>query len=700
MVTLGSENRGAFRPLTAKRTKSHARYNISKWIATIGHPPVHTPSPTHATRLLRVLTKLRLRMSRVVVSSLAKSFGADSVLHDVSFRVEADDRIGLVGPNGAGKSTLLLLMAGILEPDAGTVSIDAHTQLGYLPQDADLVPGHTLYEELLATFDHVRDWELELQELAARLSEPAVLADSAVYTAMLNRYAELQSRFEHAQGYTIEQRVSQVLDGLGFTRDQQASPTSHLSGGQRTRAALGKLLLQNADVLLLDEPTNHLDLAALEWLEEYLAAWRGAVVVVSHDRYFLDRVTSRTLEVADGRVLDYPGNYSKYATLRANRLERWAKEYEAQQEYIARTEDFIRRYKAGQRSKEARGRQTLLDRLERIDRPPVDASLNFAMGATIQSGDVVLRSEELAAGFDGGDGAELRVSMSDVEVRRGDRVGLIGPNGAGKTTLLRTIVGQLSPLTGKVSLGHNVHVGYYAQIHDNLNLSSSILDEIRRASHLSEEGARTFLGRFLFFGDDVFKAVGSLSGGERSRVALAKLTLQGANFLVLDEPTNHLDLPARQVLEQLLKAFDGTLLFVSHDRYFVDALATRVWILSNGKVTSYETNYSGYRTRLARDEMAQSRIRDTNRPGTSGGTVKPQLTAPNNSHGAHRSAEHIEVEIVSSEQRIAAMETDLADASAAANVARISELAGEYEREQKLLADLYEEWSRQIDHVS
>jgi ATP-binding cassette subfamily F protein 3 len=650
-------------------------------------------------------------MSIAVVSALAKSYGADQIFSGASFRIEQDDRIGLVGANGSGKSTLLLLLAGLLTPDAGSLTLAAGTRVGYLPQDADLTPERSLQDELLSVFADVRAWETELADLAAQMADAELLARPDSYAAVMAHYAELQARFEHAGGYTVEQRVRQVLDGLGFSREQQSAPAAHLSGGQRTRAALGKILLQEPDLLLLDEPTNHLDLDALEWLDGYLSVWPGAFVVVSHDRYFLDRVTARTVEVADRRVQEYPGNYTRYVRLRAERLDRWAKDYAAQQEYIARTEDFIRRYKAGQRSKEARGRQTLLDRMERVERPPVDAGLQFSLGATIQSGEVVLRTEALKAGYAPTDrrlpgptastgqtganmGSGLRVRLGDVEIRRGERIGLIGPNGSGKTTLLRTIVGQLSPLEGRLSLGHNVQVGYYAQTHEGLNPRATILDEVRRVSHLSEEGARTFLGRFLFSGDDVFKAVGELSGGERSRVALAKLTLQGANFLVLDEPTNHLDLPARQVLERLLAAYDGTLVFVSHDRYFVDALATRIWELAGGQITNYDGNYSAYRARLARAAAAAQRARDdrATRAGAPGARTPAAAAGGGRPPGAERTADRVEAAIVAAEQRLSDLEAALNTASGAADVARIAALADDYAAEQARLDQLYVEW--------
>jgi ATP-binding cassette subfamily F protein 3 len=631
-------------------------------------------------------------MSLVVVTDLTKSYGAELIFSGVSFRVEARDRIGLVGPNGAGKSTLLNLLAGQLHPDGGGIAFERGVTTGYLPQLADFHPSRTLFDELLAVFDRVRAWQSELDDLAARMGDPTLLADPGQYGAVLERFGDLQVRIEHAGGYTLEQRVRQVLDGLGFTREQQAAPATHLSGGQQTRAALGKLLLQEPDLLLLDEPTNHLDLAALEWLESYLTNWRGAVIVVSHDRYFLDRVTGKTIEIAHQRAEEYPGNYTRFVQLRTERLARWWKEYEAQQEYIARTEEFVRRYKAGQRSKEARGRQTLLDRMERIERPPQEQAIKFKLGADIQSGERVLATEKLVVGYEAGErSAGLRVHVEDMEVRRGERVGLIGPNGGGKTTLLRTIIGTLAPLEGRATLGHNVQVGYYAQTHEGLNPRKAVLDEIRGASHLSEEGARSYLGRFLFGGDDVFKPISALSGGERSRVALAKLTLQGANFLVLDEPTNHLDLPARQVLEEILAEYDGTMIFVSHDRYFVDALATQLWVLEDGAITAHAGNYTTYRARRQQAEFAAQAQAAREATAARSAATRERETAAGQG-GARRSVEQIEGEIAALEARIGEIERALDDASAAADVARITELAAEYEREQARLANLYTEW--------
>ncbi len=535
------------------------------------------------------------------VVQLGKSFGAERIFAGINFQIEAQDRIGLVGPNGAGKSTLLNILAGREEPDEGNISIAHHIRVGYLTQITDFHPQNTLREEMLSVFTELRRYERELGELAQEMASTTVQSNPVLHEELLKRYDTLQARYEHANGYTYENRVDQVLDGLDFTREQQAEPVMQLSGGQQTRAALGKLLLQEPDLLLLDEPTNHLDLATLEWLETYLNAWKGAMVIVAHDRYFLDKVVSRTIEMAFGHIEEYPGNYTKYLSLREERIERRLREYEAQKAHIAHTEEFIRRYKAGQRSREARGRQKLLDRMERVERPQDLPEMSFEFTPVIDSGLIVIATQKLAAGYVGGerqqDEPKVLVRITDLELLRGDRVGLIGPNGAGKTTLLRTLIGELPPLSGHVQVGNSVRIGYYSQAHTGLTMERTILDEIRQVSVLSEEGARGFLGRFLFSRDDVFKPIGALSGGERSRVALAKLTLQGSNLMILDEPTNHLDLQSRQFLEEVLSEFEGTLLFVSHDRYFIDSLATKVWAIEDGILNAYQGNYTEYRTR-------------------------------------------------------------------------------------------------------
>lgn len=626
-------------------------------------------------------------MSLIIISDVTKHFGGQTVLSGVSFRVEQGARIGLVGPNGAGKTTLLNMVAGRLVPDAGNVAIARGTSIGYLVQIPQYAPDRSVHDELMSAFDTIRDLEHTMHAIAASLADPEILAQHEVYQQLLDQYANLQEQFENANGYTVEYRVQQILNGLGFTEEQHTMPAMKLSGGQQTRVELGKLLLMEPEILLLDEPTNHLDMAAIEWLEEFLATWKGALILVSHDRYFLDRIITRTIEVDNQHIEEYPGNYTTYIQLRDERKELQGKAFDKQQESIAKTEEFIRRYKAGQRSKEARGRQKLLDRLERVERPYHAVELHFQMRISYTSGEQVLKTSKLAIGFPQNEKPLFQVP--DMIIERGSRVALIGLNGSGKTSLLRTIVGELQPLAGTTALGHNVKIGYYAQTHDFADSTRLILEEIREATPISEESARTFLGRFQFSGDDVYKPVGRLSGGERARVALARLTLQGANFLILDEPTNHLDLPARQFLEAVLDDYEGTILFISHDRYFIDALATHIWSVQDGTLSTTEGNYSIFRKKQAQlviREQAATRI--TQQRERTRTREQREITEKS----PLRTVSHVENEVTTTEQSIAELEDALTEASLAADVERITALALSYEDAQKRLAILMEEW--------
>ena len=621
----------------------------------------------------------------LTVGDLAKAYGSDIIFEGVAFQLAEKERAALVGVNGAGKSTLLRIVAGVEDPLSGTVSLATGARLTYLAQEARFTSERSVRDEARLAFAEALEAGERMREIEHRLGE----ASGDDLDALLAEYDRLQLRFEAGGGYDVEHRTDEVLLGLGFTPEQFEQPVNQLSGGQKTRVALAKALLTGPDLLLLDEPTNHLDLGMVEWLEEFLQGWSGAAVVVSHDRYFLDRVTSRTLDLSFGRLDDYPAPYARYLDLREERMGRRLQEYEEQQAYIARTEEFVRRYKAGQRSREARGRQTRLERLERIERPQEHEGLNLRVNPVLRSGREVLSISPLRAGYLGTGGAVHLVATPELLIERGDRVALVGPNGSGKSTLLRTLVGELPPLKGRVSFGTNVKPGYYAQGHERLPESGTPLSVVLDTQPMGEEAVRTYLGRFLFSDDDVFKRVGSLSGGERSRLALACLLLQQANFLILDEPTNHLDIHTREILEEMLRAFDGTVLFVSHDRFFIDRVATRVWAIRDGEIQPYLGNYTDYQRQLNKKPTP---AKPESAPVPS--LVKPATdTRRRQSEGAaQKTLTQVERDIAKLEGRLNEISDALAVASIDADVAALERLGAEYARLQEELESAYARW--------
>ncbi len=655
-------------------------------------------------------------MSVLSASKLTKSYVVQEVFRDVSLQLSAGDHVALVGPNGAGKTTLLKIIAGLESPDAGTVTVARGRRVGYLPQEATLTSGLTLYAEALTAFAHLPAMQAELHRLEQAMAQasqaghdgdPSGLSLSGrSLTSLLEQYAALSAEFERAGGYTYEAETARVLGGLGFSAADFATPVEHLSGGQKTRAALAKLLLAAPDVLLLDEPTNHLDLAATEWLEDYLGHWQGSLVVVAHDRRLLDAVASKVWELAFGCLEEYRGNYTAYTQLRAERLERRRTEYATQQALIAKTEDFIRRYGVGQRSKEAKGREKRLARLERLARPQDIESLRLRFDLTtgLRSGDIVLATRGLAIGYQR---ESPLFTVPDLVVRRGERVALLGPNGCGKTTFLKTILGEVPPLPlplpykergDQVRLGASVQLGYYAQTHEGLNPEATVLDEVFDF-FLNLERARTFLGRFLFTGDDVYKRVGDLSGGERSRVALARLTLERANFLLLDEPTNHLDILSQEVLEDVLGDFNGTLLFVSHDRYFIDALATHLWVVEDGRLVVHVGNYTDYLEERQAGESSKFQVSSSKLPGkreviqAQPATRKRQAKQPPLASAARQIAV-LEEEITALEDRLDDLGQEIEQASSAQDVARVRQLGEEYAAVEEQLGHSLAAWEK------
>ena len=517
------------------------------------------------------------------VMNLAKSFGMDELFKDVNFEVRGSDKVGLVGANGAGKTTLMRIILGEEEADSGTVQLDAAESIGYVEQQADFGEG-TLYDEFLRAF-------ADIIELAQRKRQLEKAIAQSADEALLDTYGKVVERFEQLNGYEFESRIKRVAYGLGFSDDDLQKDVQHFSGGQKTRICLAKALLREPDFLFLDEPTNHLDIAMIEWLEGFLRTYRGGVLIISHDRYFLDKVATRIVELDNHTAVTYEGNYTYFMRVKTARREALKSAYEKQQEQIKKTEEYIRKYKAGIKSKQARGRQSQLNRLERIVLPPEAAAFNyFAFHKPPECAQRVAELEEVGFSY----GAEPVFKDVSLLIRNGDGVALVGPNGAGKTTLLKILVGELEAGQGRIKIGSRVKIGYFSQQHEGLHMDMTVLDEIMYTYGVDEEQARRYLGAFLFHGDEVLRKIGDLSGGEQSRVAFLKLMLTGANFLVLDEPTNHLDIPAREAVEEALMAYPGTFLTVSHDRYFLAKVANCTLELENGGLTEYNGGYEYY----------------------------------------------------------------------------------------------------------
>lgn len=620
-------------------------------------------------------------MSVVTGGGLAKYYGAQDIFRAVTFSLARGEKAGLIGPNGVGKTTLLRIIAGLEAPTDGTVHRAAGVTVGYLPQDARIEGDRTLWEAALSALEGVREQERRLRQLEAAIAHTD---DPTVW----RRYEESEHRFQAAGGYDYEWRARQTLEGLGLTASLD-QPVSQLSGGQHTRARLAQLLLQQPDVLLLDEPTNHLDLQALAWLESFLRDWEGSLIAVSHDRYFLDAVMNTIWDLTPEGIERYRGNYSAHEAQKAERLERVRREYERQQEYIRNTEAFIRRYKAGQRYREARGRQTRLNRLERIERPGQTQTMRVRLKAGARGASVVVEAHDLTIGYQA-DRPLFRVD--DLALLRGERAALIGPNGSGKTTFLRVLLGQLPPLSGRLMLGHNVTPGYLSQAQEGLHPDRSLAEEVLSVSNLTLAEVRDHLARFLFTGDDPFKRVGDLSGGERSRVALAKLTLQGANFLVLDEPTNQLDMLSRDVLESVLSEYDGTALFVSHDRYFIDSLATEVWAIEDGRVKAYRGGYSDYANVRAQVEAEQRLERESSERRLSPRSTPEARTAQRAERRRRERLVELEGEIEELEAKIAGLEARLAEAAGGADVETLRTLGTDHATLTETLEAAYREW--------
>ncbi len=563
-------------------------------------------------------------MPILTATELGHSFGADDLFEDINLRLEARDRVGLVGPNGVGKTTLLLLLAGQLAPTTGQVDRSRDITLGTLRQEAVLAfagQDNSVYEEMQTVFSTLREREIELREMEAAMSS------GGSSTALLESYGRLQEQFELAGGYSYQVEIKRVLQGLGFPPQEWDTPLLHLSGGQKTRVLLGRLLLEKPDLLILDEPTNHLDIAAVEWLERTLRSWPGALIVVSHDRYFLDSIVSQVWDMNRGRLTAYPGNYSNFVRQRREHWEREQRLFTVEKERLENELTFIRKHIAGGKRDIAKGKLKRLTRdivlIEQVGVSGMEGKswleiggrvrtfsanqaarrlrdlklpgegpppLNIRLQAEQRSARSVLRARRVTIGYEN----KPLITADPFQLERLDCAAILGPNGSGKSTFLRTVLGELRPLEGSFKLGDGVQVGYFAQAHEQLNSRNRVIDELLAHKPMSEEDARNYLAAYLFRGDDVFKSIGDLSGGERGRLALSLLAADGANLLLLDEPTNHLDIPSQEILQAVLERFDGTILLVSHDRYLVNRLANQIWYLEDGRMHVFKGDYEDY----------------------------------------------------------------------------------------------------------
>ncbi|WP_400164370.1 ABC-F family ATP-binding cassette domain-containing protein [Brevibacillus sp. TJ4] len=631
---------------------------------------------------------------------IEKAYGVETILQDISLQIQTGERVGLVGVNGAGKSTLMKILAGELSYDSGTIRIPKDVTLGYLAQNSGLESERSIWDEMLTVFAHLQKEEQELRALEAKMGDPAVLEDEKRYQQIMEDYSRRFEAFKERGGYSYEGMIRGVLHGLRFADMDYQTPIYTLSGGQKTRLALAKLLLQSPTILLLDEPTNYLDIETLTWLEGYLQNYPGAILVVSHDRYFLDKLVTIVYEIERTRATRYVGNYSQFLEQKAARLEQDLKRFEKQQEEISRLEDFIARNIArATTSKRAQSRRKTLEKMDRLDKPIMhNKSVNFSFEISKMSGNIVMKATNVAIGYPD---AVLSRGLT-FEIEREERVALVGPNGIGKSTLLKTIVDQLKPLQGTIQMGSNVTIGYYDQEHRNLNEQNTVLGEIwDEYPQMLEKDVRTLLGNFLFSGDDVHKRISDLSGGERARVSLAKLMLKEANFLIFDEPTNHLDIYSKEVLENALYEYPGTILFVSHDRYFLNKIASRVLELSFEGVTNYLGNYDYYVEK--KQELAELAAEQAAQPTKKAGaaTAQPEKSsyeldkeAKRRERQRQRRLEEIEATIEKKEADIVQWEEELCQPEVYSDHSEAKKRNDAIQAARGELEQLYEEWTR------
>ena len=638
-------------------------------------------------------------MILMTVQGVSKSFGMKSVLKDISLTLQQGARMGLIGVNGSGKSTLFRLIAGQMEPDEGSISLMRGTRVGMLTQEADIQSDLTVREELSRVFEPVREMERRLRALEEEMAQKH--EDEAELDRLSREYARLTDRFEDAGGYEWPSRIQGVLAGLGFARGREDQPASVLSGGEKTRLCLARLLLTQPDLLMLDEPTNHLDLSSIQWLEDTLKKYRGTVLIISHDRYFMNSVCDCMAEISMRRLVQYEGNYDQFTVKRQADIERQIREYKLQQAEIARQQAIIQRYRMYNREKSIRAaesREKRLEKMERLERPVDEQHVRFSFEARRRTGDDVLKVHGLAKSFEG----RRLFENFDLHLRAGDRVAIIGPNGVGKSTLLNIIARKLKADAGEVEFGANVDLGYYEQHQTGLDPEKDVLNELWDAfPRLDLDRVRSVLALFLFTGDDVYKKISMLSGGEKGRVSLCKLMLKRDNLLLLDEPTNHLDMDSREVLEGALEDFDGTILTVSHDRYFINRVADRVIEMRPDGVKEYLGNYDDYLEKKRREEAG---LEDA----AASGMTKTQLDKQRRKErllregkkALEKQLEAAEARIADAEKEIQDLEARMADPELYQRPDEARETARRHAELQAGMDALYEEWEALSEAVS
>jgi len=636
------------------------------------------------------------------LSDIYKSYAGHEILRGVTFQVNQNEKIGLVGRNGAGKTTVFRLITGEESADSGDVIKINNLKLGLLQQHVDFSENETVHTAALSAFKRIHDIEAEMRRLEVEMTHNAT-------EEVLEKYSELQSEFEHEDGFTYAARAEAILLGLGFPKENWNLETKNLSGGQKNRLGMARLLLSSPDVLLLDEPTNHLDVQAVEWLENFLFGYDKTYVIISHDRYFLDRTTNKIIEIENGKAVSYKGNYSQFLIEREERREIQRREYENQQAYIKNTEAFVRKNLEGQKTKQAKSRRTLLQRLERVEAVTADKPQgNFNLKKVERAGQNVLTVEELKIGY----GEKVLAKNIDFTLTRGEALGVIGGNGTGKTTFLKTVLGNIREISGKIIWGPKTDIGYYSQNLEDLEPRNEVIQELRRVAPLAENGElRSFLARFLFLGEDVFKSVKDLSGGEKGRLALAKLIYSNKNVLVLDEPTNHLDIPSREALEDALDAYQGTIIAVSHDRFFLDKISTQIFSFEdNGGIEVFDGNYSEFHDwKLRKGEGEKGKKGEnlteppimSDEPFSKNEDQKPKNEAlsKNQLQRVEKRIAQIETEISRHEEELAKLSRKMSLPEIASNHAKLQETTDNFQKTERKIQSLYEEWERLTEEL-